>query len=125
MDLSDPRDRDRWFGHLAELVAGRKVVCGIAPLAALTEFVDLLARAGAQKPLLLYTSRGAGPVPGEEDAHLLQVETPTYTTLSEEIRDQERVLRSAPTYVRETLDRYDPAREALRSSIAYVVDRRR
>ncbi len=114
MDLSDPLDRERWFDHLAGLVAGRKVVCGLGPLAALTEFVELLARAGAEKPLLLYTSRGAGPVPDEADVFLLQVATPRYETLSEEVRDQERVLRSASPEVLEALDRYDPAREALR-----------
>lgn len=120
MDLFDPGLRDRWFRHLAGLVEGRKVVAGVAPLAGMTESVSLLARAGAEKPLLLYTSRGAGPVPGEDEAHLVRVEVPAYPTISEEVRDHDRVLRNLPEPVVAAVDEYDPDGEAVHVTGPFV-----
>jgi hypothetical protein len=113
MDLSDPAGRERLRGHLAGLFAGRKVLCGLGPLAAMNDLVTLLARCGAQQPLLLYTERGAGPVPGEEQAHLVRVPIPSYPTMTEELRDHDGQLRGLSAPVRATLDGYDPEREAV------------
>lgn len=113
MDLSDSGTRGGWFRHLAGLVEGRKVIVGVAPLAGMTDAVSLLARAGARKPLLLHTARGAGPVPGEDDAHLVQVDIPAYTTISEEVGDHDRVLRHLPEPVVTAVDDYDPHGEAV------------
>ncbi len=120
MDPSDPRSRDRWFRRLAGLVEGRKVITGVAPLAALTEPASLFLRAGARKPMLLHTSRGTGPVPGEDEAHLVHVEVSGYATMSEEIRDQDRVLRNLPARVAAVLDAYDPDGEALHDPGPFV-----
>ena len=113
MDLHDPEERERWRGHLAGLLAGRKAVCGLGPLAAMTDLVAQLARSGAQKPLLLYTHLGAGPTPTEADAHLVQVEVPSYPTMTEELRDHDRMIRNLPAPAREAVDAYDPDREAV------------
>lgn len=113
MDLTRTEDRERWRRHLAGIVAGRKVICGLAPLAAMSDLVSLLDRAGAKRPLLLHTERGAGPVPGEDEAFLVRVEVPRYATVSEELRDQDRVLRNPSDPVRAAVDAYDPGREAL------------
>ena len=113
MDLSDPRQRSVWRDHLAELFAGRKVVCGVAPLAAMTEWVTLLAESGSQKPLLVSTQRGAGPVPTEDEAGLVSVDVGSYPTMTEELRDHDRIVHHLPAHVRAAVDAYDPAREAL------------
>lgn len=60
-DLADPRRRERLRAHLSGQFAGRPVICGIAPLAGMRDQVSMLGRAGARRPLLLYSSRGAGP----------------------------------------------------------------
>src|SRR5512139_3756059 len=113
MDLHDPEARERWRGHLAGLLAGRKAICGLGPLAAMTDLLAPLARSGAQKPLLLYTHRGAGPTPTGADAHLVRVEVPSYPTMTEELRDHDRAIRNLPAPAREAVDAYDPDREAV------------
>lgn len=113
MDLSDPRQRAAWRDHLAELFTDRLVVCGVAPLAAMNEWVALLAGAGARKPLLVSTQRGAGPVPTEDEAHLVAMEVDSYPTMTEELRDHDRITHDLPAHVRAAVDAYDPAREAL------------
>lgn len=113
MDLTDPRERERWRGRLSELFTGRKVVCGLAPLAAMTDLVRLLTDAGAQKPLLVHSGRGAGPVPTTEEAHQVRVEIGDYPTMTEELRDHDRLLRGLPSHVRAAVDAYDPEREAM------------
>ncbi len=113
MDLRDPEARERWRGHLAGLLAGRKAICGLGPLAAMTDLVAQLARSGAQKPLVLYTHRGAGPTPTEADAHLVQVAVPSYLTMTEELRDHDRAIRNLSAPAREAVDAYDPDREAV------------
>ncbi|HSE09736.1 MAG TPA: ATP-grasp domain-containing protein [Nocardioidaceae bacterium] len=113
MNLSDPTERAYWRRHLSGLVAGRKVIGGIAPLAGLTDLVTHLVGAGAQKPLLVHSSRGAGRVPNEEEAHLVTVEVARYATMTEELRDHDRLLRELPSSVRQAIDAYDPERDAL------------
>lgn len=113
MDLTDPRERERWRGRLSELFTGRKVVCGLAPLAAMTDLVRLLADAGAQKPLLVHSGRGAGPVPTTEEAHQVMVEVGTFATMTEDLRAHDRLLRDLPPDIRAAVDAYDPEREAI------------
>ena len=113
MDLTDADQRRRWHTHLAGLFAGRKVICGIAPLAAMNDLVAVLAGAGAETPLLVHTQRGAGPVPSPAQAAAVEVPLGGYPTMTEELRDHDRVLRSLPGAVREAVDAYDPAREAI------------
>lgn len=113
MDLNDPAAREAWRSRLSGLLAGRKVIGGVAPLAGMNDLVALLAASGAEKPLLLHSSRGAGPVPTEEDAHLVPVEVACYPTMTEELRDHDRVMRNLPLSAREAIEAYDPAHEAL------------
>jgi hypothetical protein len=113
MDLRDDGTRDRWRGRLGELFAQRKVICGVAPLGAMTSLVALLARSGARKPMVVHCGQGAGAVPTEDDVHLVRVDLPGYPTMTEELRDHDRVLRALPPPVRRALDDYDPAHEAV------------
>lgn len=113
MDLSDPRTRDAWFDHLSSLFADRPVICGVAPLAGMNDWVALLASTGARKPMLVYSGRGAGPVPTDEDAHLVEIERPRFPTITEELRAEDALVRSLPARVREAIDAYDLDREGL------------
>ncbi|HEX6246665.1 MAG TPA: hypothetical protein VFZ64_02230 [Nocardioidaceae bacterium] len=112
MDLTDPAQREAWRRHLSGVVTGRKVVCGVMPLAAMNDLVPLLAEAGASKPLLLHSSPGAGPTVTENDAYLMHVEVTPHRTMSEELRGLDRLVRTLPAAVRERIDAYDPEREA-------------
>lgn len=112
MDLSDPTARDRWFDHLAGLVAGRRTILGVAPLAAFTEVVSLLTRAGASRPLVVYTGTGAGTLPDDGAAELVRLAVPRYPTMTEEIRAQAELLRTLPRHVTDAVEAYDPDRGA-------------
>lgn len=105
MDLDDQETRELWHAHLAGLFSGRKVIAGVVPLAALTDLVSILARCGAEKPLLVHAELGAGPIPSEEESGRVEVRLPAYKTMTEEVREHDRVLRSLPSSVRDAIDR--------------------
>lgn len=113
MDLTQPEERERLRRHLSGIVASRKVIAGVGPLAAFNDLVALLARAGAHKPLVLHTDRGAGPVPSSEDAVLVEVESCSYPSMTEELRAQDGIMRNLPDAARAQVDAYDPDREAV------------
>lgn len=112
-DLADPRRRERLRAHLSGQFAGRPVICGIAPLAGMLDQVSMLGRAGARRPLLLYSSRGAGPAPADGAVHTHHVPLPTYPTMTEELRALDALVRGLPAEARARVDAYDPHREAL------------
>jgi len=112
-DLRDDGQRAAWRNHLAGLFRGRRVICGIAPLAAFEGWVDLLLEAGAQRPLLVANGMGAGPVPAEERAERVFVDVPPSPTMSEELRAQDALARALPDEVVSAVERYDPTGEAV------------
>lgn len=113
MDLSDPRERDRWRTHLGGIFTGRKVICGIGPLAGMTDWVGMITSAGAQKPLMVATSRGAGPVPSPDEAHVVTFEVERAETMTEDLRRSNVLVRDLPDRVRRRIDTYDPDQEAV------------
>ncbi|MGH3332049.1 MAG: hypothetical protein ACRDPJ_12180 [Nocardioidaceae bacterium] len=113
MDLSDPREREGWRAHLGGIFTGRKVMCGIAPLAALNDLVGILASVGADKPLLVATSRGAGPVPSPDEADVVTFEVEPAATMTEDLRRHNHLVRNLPDRVRRRVEDYDPDREAV------------
>jgi hypothetical protein len=113
MDLGDDNERAALRKHLGGLFTGRKVICGTGPLAGMTDWVRILADAGARRPLLVTTARGAGPVPTEDEAHVVSLRPAHYPTMTEELRDHDRMVRRLPADLVAALERYDPAGEAL------------
>src|SRR3954465_10652091 len=99
MDLSDDATRDAWREHLGGLFRDRLVVCGIAPLAGFTEWVAMLERGGARRPLIVASGVGAGEVPGPDQAEVVQLEVPESHTMTEELRAQDSIARSLPRQV--------------------------
>jgi hypothetical protein len=123
MDLTDAADREEWRRHLGGLFTGRKVVVGIGPLAGLTELVGILRKAGAEKPLLVATGRGAGPVPGPDEAWVVDLGVESAPTMTEELRRHDRLARRLPDAVRARIDDYDPAHDALWCSGPFILSR--
>ena len=113
MDLSDDATRDAWREHLGGLFRGRRVVCGIAPLAGFTDFVGLLEQSRARRPLLVVSSVGAGPVPSPEQAEVVHLAMEQRSTMTEDLRRQHEVAHALPAEVRTAIDAYDPDGEAL------------
>lgn len=113
MDLGDDAERDAWRHHLGGLLRDRPVVCGIAPLAGLTDLVTLLDQAGSRRPLLVASAVGAGPTPTAEQADVVFLEVPHQPTVTEDLRRQDAVARHLPDEVRRAVESYDPAGEAV------------
>ena len=113
MDLSDDATRDAWREHLGGLFRGRRVVCGIAPLAGFTDFVGLLEQSRARRPLLVVSSVGAGPVPSPEQAEVVHLAMEPRSTRTEDLRRQHEVAHALPAAIRTAIDAYDPDGEAM------------
>lgn len=113
MNLDDERERTAWRDHLGRLLHGRKVICGIAPLAGFTEQVDLLREAGAQRPLLVASGLGAGPLPAEDAADVVLVDVPTRSSMTEEVRENDRLVRNLSRAAADAVEAYDPAGDAV------------
>lgn len=113
MDLSEPRQRETWRAHLGEMLTGRKVICGVAPLAGMNDLVHLLRAVGARRPLLVATGRGAGPVPSEDDAEVVTFEVERAESMTEELRRHDHLVRNLPDRVRRRVEEYDADAEAV------------
>jgi hypothetical protein len=122
MNLADPEERARFRARLGEVFAGRKVICGVAPLAAMSEWVALLRSVGAQRPLLLATGRGAGPVPAEDEAGVVMLPTPPSSTMTDELRGHDALVRNLPAHVTAAVEEYDGRGEALWLTGPFIVN---
>ena len=90
--------------------------------ASATSWVNLLADVGARRPLVVATGRGAGPVPTEQQAEVVVIDTPHRATMTEELRDQDRIARHLPPEARAAMEAYDPDGEALWMMGPFVVN---
>lgn len=122
MNLADPEHREKWRTHLGALFGGRKVICGFGPLAGFGQWVAILRSVGAQRPLLVGTGRGAGPVPTEDDATIVQVQLPTFSSMTEELRQHDHLARNLPADALAEIETYDPDRTAVWFVSPFVVD---
>jgi hypothetical protein len=106
-------DLHAWRHHLGGLVRDRQVICAMAPLAAFVEWVALLEAAGARRPLLVASALGAGPVPRPEQADVVLLDVPEATSMTEEVRQQDGVLRGLPDDLVRAVEAYDPGGTAV------------
>jgi hypothetical protein len=113
VDLGDERQREAWRQHLGALLRGRRVVCGVAPLAGFTDWVRLLHDVGACRPLLVASAVGAGTVPSPEEAERVFVDVPQRATMTEDLRMQDSLVRRLAPDIRSAVDAYDPEHEAV------------
>lgn len=94
------------------VVAGRKLIIPGGVLARAGPRAAFLRTLGAERPFILASGRGTGPMPSPEDAECfsLEIRAPDVIT---EIRETERALRELPDDALAALDAYDPSREAI------------
>ncbi len=112
-DLGDDRQRATWRAHLGSMFRGRKVVTGLLPLAAAVRTVRLLDEVGAQRPLVVATGLGAGPVPDASQADVVVLDPGHYESMTEELRDRPRFAANLPDEALAAIGRYDPDGEAV------------
>jgi hypothetical protein len=113
MDLNDADARSAWRHRLGELFRDRRVICGIAPLAAYVDWVALLDQAAARRPLLVASGLGAGARPLPEHAEVVFLDVPRSGTMTEDLRAQDGLVRRLPEQVLAAVEAYDPEGEAV------------
>jgi hypothetical protein len=108
-DLRDPDVRAAVTARLGALWAGRPVIIGPWVLAAATPYVEWLRELGCPV-LVVFTSRGAGPVPPEDECEVVQVRPPATASMTEELRTHDRLAHRLPDHARAAIDAFDPER---------------
>jgi len=98
--------------RLRPIVAGRKLVLAGGPLAGLAGLCASVRSLGAERPFLLATGLGTGPMPGEEDAERFVVEVHARDAM-DDIRRTTDLLGDLPAAATAAVDRWDPERRAL------------
>lgn len=117
MDLSHEADRHELRAHLGGLYAGRPVLIGPGVLAGFTSAARMVREAGATDVLILATTRGAGAVPDEQ---VVEIEAPTTTTVTDELRQHDRLLRTLPASVVERIEAFDPERRGVWCTTPFI-----
>jgi hypothetical protein len=105
-------DVGEWERHLCEPFTGRRVIVAFDVLAAMTPLVRQLARWGAQRPLLVADGEGTGQLPSEDDADILVLDTGSYDSLTEQIRDRLEPRRRLTDDIVARVEAYDPTGQA-------------
>lgn len=113
MDLGDDRQRAEWRRHLGAVFRDRKVITGPAPLAAFPSSLSLLRECAAQRPLVIATGRGAGPVPNDDEAEIVLLDQLRFPSMTEELRRSDRLARDLPPEALAAVAAYDPDRSAV------------
>jgi len=98
--------------RLRPMLEGRRVVLTGGPLAAMPPRLAQVRQLGALRPLCVARGLGTGPLPDEDEADVLLLDTGTHDVIAE-LREESRLLSDPPADLRAALDRYDPDRTAV------------
>ena len=102
-----------WTGLLRNVFAGRKVIVTVEVLAASTATVAAVRELGAVAVLVVATNgRGAGPIPGPEDATVVMGSAVAFGALAM-IRAGHEALANPSAEIRAAVEAFDPAGGAL------------
>jgi len=112
MDLSDRDTRDAVTERLAEKYAGRPMVLGPGVLAGYTNQVGWFRELGCPV-LVVATARGAGPIPEPGDCEVVEIVPPPASTMTDEVRQQDRIARHLPPVAAAAVEAFDPDRRGL------------
>lgn len=112
MDLSDRATRDAVTARLAERYAGRPVLMGPGVLAGHTQHVGWFRELGCPV-LVVSTARGAGPVPAPGECEVVEVVPPPAATMTDEVRQLDRMARNLPPGAAAAIERFDPERRGI------------
>ncbi|MGZ5403827.1 MAG: hypothetical protein ACXWDL_04205, partial [Nocardioides sp.] len=107
VDLADHEVRDEVAARLGAPLAGRPVILGPGVLAGLTRPVRWLGSLGCPV-LVLATDRGAGPVPEPEEYSLTRIEPPATSSITDEFRLLDRLVRDLPPGAVADIEAFDP-----------------
>jgi hypothetical protein len=114
-------DPSYWTDLVRPLVAGRKVIVAGTLLAGATGHIALLKSMGAQRPFILASGIGTGPLPTKDDAEWLVLES-AGDDIVEVIRNELGHLQHLPEHAVAALDAYDPERTAVLHVPTYAND---
>ncbi|MCW2795799.1 hypothetical protein [Nocardioides sp.] len=112
MDLTDEATRAEVTDHLGRLYAGRPVVLGPGILAGYTSLVTWFRELGSPA-LVVSNARGAGPVPAEGDCVVVEVPPPASISITDELRQHDRMARDLPAYAVAAIEEFDPAGDGI------------
>ncbi len=98
---------------LAEVFAGRRVVCAGGVLAGMHPVVGELRAVGAERMLLLPTSVGTGPIPAGDDLEILVHELPPTPGATTQFRAEERLFADPPPELLHAIRAFVGAEEPL------------
>lgn len=111
MDLTDPLVRDAVTARLAEPYVGRPVLLGPGVLAGWAPYAAWFRDLGCPV-LVVSTARGAGPVP-DDDCVVVEVEQGAVASVTDELRQHDRLLRTLPPDAVSTIEGFDPDRRGV------------
>ncbi len=100
-------------GALAEVFAGRHVVCAGGVLAGMHPVVGELRAVGVERMLLLPTSVGTGPIPAGDDLEILVHELPPTPGATAQFRAEERLFADPPPELLHAIREFVGAEEPL------------
>ena len=112
LDLTDDDVRGAVTQRLSVLYAGRPVILAYGVLAAATPLARWLRGIGC-RVLVVCTTRGAGEVPGADEAAWVEVPAPATRSVTEELRTHDRLYRSLPPAAVEAVEAFDPDRDGV------------
>ena len=118
-DLADATARAELTDRLGQRYAGRPVIVGPMVLAGATRHVGLFRRLRCPV-LVVATSRGAGPVPAPEEATVVMVDQPPTSTMTDEVRALDPLVRDLPPHAVAAIEAFDPGREGVWFTPAFV-----
>lgn len=119
--LADPGARAALVERLGRLYAGRPVILGPGVLAGYTPTVAALRERGC-RVLVLATTRGAGDVPDPGDCEVVDLAAPPATSITEELRALDRLAHHLPPEAVAAIEAFDPDRQAVWNTGAFVTD---
>ena len=121
MDLSDKDTRDGVTERLAEPYAGRPVLMGPGVLAGYTNQVGWFRDLGCPV-LVVATARGAGPIPAPDDCELVEIVPPPASTMTDEVRQLDRIARHLPAAAAAAVEAFDPNRQGVWFASPFVTN---
>jgi hypothetical protein len=121
MDLSDQGTRDAVTARLAEPYAGRPVLLGPGVLAAYPSMVRWFRDLGCPV-LVVSTARGVGPIPDSRDCRVVEIVPPAASTMTDEVRQVDRMARHLPPLATAAIEEFDPGRQGFWFASPFVTN---
>jgi hypothetical protein len=118
-DLLDPQVRDEVTRRLGGLWAGRPVIIGPVVLAGFAPVIGWFQELGCPV-LVVATGRGVGPLPAEGSYDVVWLDPPATVSLTEEVRQHDRLVHQLPAELRTAIDAFDPERRGVWYATPFV-----